>query len=108
MTNVPVAEPTTADALALVRAGARRYHEHTDRVLARRVAGLAAALVALGVAVLVCFAPPRAWALPIVFATAGLGAGTAVTLTRGLRLGWLHASSLLLIAGLCAIDAAVG
>jgi diguanylate cyclase (GGDEF)-like protein len=103
-----VAEPTTADAFALVRAGARRYHEHLDRVLARRVAGLAAALVALGVVVLVCFAPPRAWAVPVVFATTALGAGTAVALTRGLRLGWLHVSSLALIAGLCAIDAAVG
>jgi hypothetical protein len=58
------------------------------------------------VVVLVCFAPPRAWALPVVFATAALGAGTAACLTRGLRLGWLHASSLGLIAGLCAIDAA--
>jgi diguanylate cyclase (GGDEF)-like protein len=56
----------------------------------------------------VCFAPPRAWALPVVFATAALGAGTAACLTRGLRLGWLHASSLGLIAGLCAIDAATG
>jgi diguanylate cyclase (GGDEF)-like protein len=108
MTFVPVAEPTAADALALVRAGAPRYHEHLDRALARRVAGLAAALVALGVVVLVCFAPPRAWALPVVFATAALGAGTAACLTRGLRLGWLHASSLGLIAGLCAIDAATG
>src|SRR3954469_2854 len=103
-----VAEPTTADALALVRAGARRYHEHLDRLLARRVAGLAAALVALGVVVLVCFAPPRAWAVPVVFATTALAAGTAGALTRGLRLGWLHLSSLALIAGLCAIDAAVG
>jgi diguanylate cyclase (GGDEF)-like protein len=108
MTFVPVAEPTAADALALVRAGAPRYHEHLDRALARRDAGLAAALVALGVIVLVCFAPPRAWALPVVFATAALGAGTAACLTRGLRLGWLHASSLGLIAGLCAIDAATG
>ena len=108
MTHVPVADPTTADALALVRGGAHRYHEHLDRVLARRVAGLAAALVALGVIVLVCFAPPRAWALPVVFATAALGAGTAVALTRGLRLSWLHLSSLGLITGLCAIDAAAG
>jgi diguanylate cyclase (GGDEF)-like protein len=108
MTDVPVAEPTTSDALALVRAGAPRYQEHLDRVLARRVAGLAAALVALGVVVLVCFAPPREWALPVVFATTALGAGTPVALTRGLRLGWLHLSSLGLIVGLCAIDAAVG
>src|SRR4051812_14394894 len=108
MTDAPVAEPTTADALALVRGGARRYQEHLDRVLARRVAGLSAALVALGVVVLVCFAPPRPWAIPAVFATAAIGAGTAVALTRGLRLGWLHVSSLCLIAGLCAIDAAVG
>src|SRR4051794_40551001 len=108
MTDAPVAEPTTADALALVRGGARRYHEHLDRVLARRVAGLAAALVWLGVVVLVCFAPPSAWAVPVVFATAALGAGTTVALTRGLHLGWLHFSSLCLIAGLCAIDAAVG
>ena len=106
--NATVAEPTTADALALVRGGARGYQEHLDRVLARRVAGLAAALVAFGVVVLVCFAPPRPWAVPVVFATAALGAGTAVALTRGLRLGWLHVSSLGLIAGLCAIDAAVG
>jgi diguanylate cyclase (GGDEF)-like protein len=108
MTNVPVAEPTTADALTLVRAGARRYHEHLDRVLARRVAGMAAALVALGVVVLVCFAPPHAWAVPVVFATTALAAGTTVALTRGLHLGWLHLSSLALIGGLCAIDAAVG
>jgi diguanylate cyclase (GGDEF)-like protein len=108
MTYVPVAEPTAADALALVRAGAPRYHEHLDCALVRRVAGLAAALVALGVVVLVCFAPPRAWGVPAVFATAALGAATAVCLTRGLRLSWLHASSLGLIAGLCAIDAAVG
>jgi diguanylate cyclase (GGDEF)-like protein len=108
MTDVPVAEPTTADALALVRAGPRRYHEHLDRVLARRVAGLAAALVALGVIVLVCFAPPRSWALPVVFATAALGGFTALALTRGLRLSCLHVSSLGLIVGLCAIDAAAG
>jgi diguanylate cyclase (GGDEF)-like protein len=108
MSHVPVAEPTTADALALVRGGARRYQEHLDRALARRVAGLAAGLVALGVIVLVCLAPPRQWALPLVFATTALGAGTAVALTRGLRLGWLHVSSLGLIMGLCAIDAAVG
>jgi diguanylate cyclase (GGDEF)-like protein len=108
MTDVLVAEPTTADALALVRGGPRRYHEHLDRGLARRVAGLAAALVALGVAILVCLAPPPPWALPVVFATAALGAGTTVALTRGLRVSLLHLSSLALIAGLCTIDAAAG
>jgi len=101
-------EPTTADAWALVRAGGRRYHEHLDRVLARRVAGLAAALVAVGVIVLVCLAPPRGWALPAVFATMALAAGTTVALTRGLRVSLLHLSSLGLIAGLCVIDAAAG
>jgi diguanylate cyclase (GGDEF)-like protein len=101
-------EPTTADAWALVRAGGRRYHEHLDRVLARRVAGLAASLVAVGVVVLVCFAPPSAWAMPLVFATRALAAATTVALTRGLRIGWLYLSSLGLIAGLCAIDAATG
>src|SRR3954471_3794107 len=108
MTHAPVAEPTTADALALGRGGAPRSRQPLDRVLARRVAGRAGALVSLGVVVRVCFAPPRPWALPMVFATAALGAGTAVSLTRGLHLGWLHVSSLCLIAGLCAIDAAVG
>ncbi len=108
MSSIPVAEPTTADALALVRAGGRRYHEHLDRVLVRRVAAFAAALVALMIVVLCGLAPPHAWAVPVVFATTALGAGTAVALGRGLRLNWLHVSSLGLIAGLCAIDAATG
>ena len=95
MSSVPVAEPTTADALALVRAGGRRYNEHLDLVLVRRVSGLAAALVAVGVLVLACLAAPRPWGVPVVFATAALGSAVAVVLARGrLNLNWLHLSSL--------------
>jgi diguanylate cyclase (GGDEF)-like protein len=109
MSTVPVAEPTTADALALVRAGGRRDNEHHDLVLVRRVSGLAAALVAVGVLVLACLAAPRPWGVPVVFATAALGSAVAVVLARGrLNLNWLHLSSIGLIAGLCAIDAATG
>jgi diguanylate cyclase (GGDEF)-like protein len=66
-------------------------------------------LVALGVIILACLAPPRSWGLPAVFVTSALGAGVAVMLARGrLNLSLLHVSSLVLVAGLCAIDAATG
>jgi diguanylate cyclase (GGDEF)-like protein len=102
--------PTTADSLALVRAGGRRYDEHVDRLLVRRLAGFAAALVALGVLALAGAAPPReAWGWPVVAFTVALGFGVAAALARGsLSLGRLHVCSLLLIGGLCAIDMAAG
>ena len=104
MTTFPA--HTTGEPLAPVRAGAGS----AERLLLRRVAGAAAAFVALGVLVLVGLAPPEEmWGWAVLAATAALGAGVALTLSRrSLPPLWLHASSLALIAGLCAIDASAG